>query len=92
MLVFAIRGVTSLCTKLNSGQIFIALVLGHMAYFDTMHVKNRRELQAELQVFTALKERPIILNWELERTKTEELKCYSKLRHEKEDCRCGMGF
>ncbi|XP_052858319.1 uncharacterized protein LOC128266092 [Drosophila gunungcola] len=87
--VFASRSVTSLCTKLrnlNCEQISIALILGHMANFDrrlqrmihTTHISNRRELQAELQVFSALKERPIAPNWEPEtkRAKTADLKCY----------------
>lgn len=84
--------------NLNSEQIFIALVLGHMANFNrrmqrmvhTTHVNNRRELQAELQVFSLLKERPSTSNWEPEtkRVKTE-LKGYQcgKVGPKKQDCK-----
>jgi len=44
----------------------------------TTHVNNRRKLQAELQLFSALKERPNASNWEPEakRARTGEIKCY----------------
>ncbi|XP_070068176.1 uncharacterized protein [Drosophila takahashii] len=79
------------------------MVLGHMANFDqrlqrmihTTPVNNRRELQAELQVFSVLKERPVTSNWEpdAKRARTVELKCYQcgKPGHKKQDCRSGMG-
>ncbi|XP_062124257.1 uncharacterized protein LOC133837495 isoform X1 [Drosophila sulfurigaster albostrigata] len=102
--VYASRCVTSLCTKLrnlSSEQIAIALVLGHMGNFDrrlqrtlhTTHITSRRELQAELQAFSALRERPVMSNGEPEakRARTMEIKCYQcgKPGHKKQDCKSG---
>jgi len=57
------------------------------------HVNNRRELQSELKVFSALKERPNASNWEprVKRAKSGKIKCYQcgKLLHKKQDCRSG---
>jgi len=82
----------------------VAFVLGHMANFDrrlqrtafTSNIKNRRDLQSELQVFNLLKSQSNTPNWEPEakRAKAMEVKCYrcGKLGHKKVDCRFGTGY
>jgi len=64
--------------NLNFEQISIVLVLGHMANFDRRLQRMIHTTQAELHVFSALKERPNPSNWEPEakRAKTGEIKCY----------------
>ncbi|KAL7726120.1 hypothetical protein ACLKA6_002590 [Drosophila palustris] len=86
--------------NMDHEQIPVAFVLGHMENFDrrlqrtafTSIIKNRRDLQSELQVFILLKSQSNTPNWKPE-TKAMEVKCYlcGKLGHKKVDCRTGTG-
>ncbi|XP_032582794.1 uncharacterized protein LOC116802422 isoform X2 [Drosophila sechellia] len=100
--IYASRMVTSLVCKwkgLDTERIAVSVVLGHLANFDrrlqriayTAEIKNRRDLQAELQVFAFDRRTHHSGNEESggKRAKFALLKCHlcGKMGHKMIDCR-----
>ncbi|XP_039227526.1 uncharacterized protein LOC120320820 [Drosophila yakuba] len=100
--IYASRMVTSLVNKwkgLDAERIAVSVVLGHLANFDrrvqriayTAEIKNRRDLQAELQVFAFDKRTHHSGNEEsgAKGAKLASLKCHlcGKMGHKMIDCR-----